>query len=69
MQSRNRYRSVLFSVCAFLSFSVIWSVTAFGEEPAKTEPILETRDLKDNHGLARIGCTDCYRSEKSNLSS
>ncbi|MDN5940803.1 MAG: TonB-dependent receptor [Nitrospira sp.] len=45
MQSRNRYRSVLFSVCAFLSFSVMWSVTAFGEEPAKTEPVLETREV------------------------
>ncbi len=45
MCSGNRYRSVLFSVCAFLSFSVMWSVTAFGEEPAKTEPILETREV------------------------
>ena len=45
MQSGNRYRSVLFSVCAFLSFSVMWSVTAFAEEPAETEPILETREV------------------------
>ena len=45
MQSRNRYRSVLFSVCAFISFSVMWSVTAFGEEPAKTERVLETREV------------------------
>ena len=45
MQSGNRYRSVLFSVCAFLSFSVMCSVTAFGEEPAKTEPVLETREV------------------------
>ena len=45
MQSHNRYRSVLFSVCVFLSFSVMWSVTAFAEEPAETEPILETREV------------------------
>ncbi len=45
MQSGNRYRSVLFSMCAFLSFSVMWSVTAFGEEPAETEPVLETREV------------------------
>ena len=45
MQSRNRYRSVLFSVCAFISFSVMWSVTAFAEEPAETEPTLETREV------------------------
>lgn len=45
MQSANRYRSVLFSVCAFLSFSVMWSVTALGEEPAKAEPVLETREV------------------------
>ena len=45
MQSGNRYRSVLFTVCAFLSFSVMWSVTAFGEEPARTEPVLETREV------------------------
>ncbi len=45
MQSGNRYRSVLFIVCACLSFSVMWSVTAFGEEPAKTEPVLETREV------------------------
>ncbi len=45
MCSGNRYRSVLFTVCAFLSFSVMWSVTAFGEEPAKTEPVLETREV------------------------
>ena len=45
MQSGNRYRSVLFSVCAFLSFPVMWSVTAFGEEPAETEPVLETREV------------------------
>ena len=45
MQSGNRYRSVLFTVCACLSCSVMWSVTAFGEEPAKTEPVLETREV------------------------
>lgn len=45
MQSVNRYRSVLFSMCAFLSFPVIWSVTAFGEEPAETEPVIETREV------------------------
>ena len=45
MQCGNRYRSVLFSVSAFLSFPVIWSVTAFGEEPAETEPVLETREV------------------------
>lgn len=45
MQCGNRYRSVLFSVCVFLSFPVIWSVTAFGEEPSETEPILETREV------------------------
>ena len=45
MWSVIRYRSVLFSVCVFLSFSVMWSVTAFGEEPAKTEPVLETREV------------------------
>ena len=45
MQSGNRYRSVLFSMCAFLSFPIIWSVTAFGEEPAETEPVIETREV------------------------
>lgn len=45
MQSVNLYRSVLFSMCAFLSFPVIWSVTAFGEEPAETEPVIETREV------------------------
>ena len=45
MQSGNRYRSVLFSVCAFLSFPVMWSVTAFGEEPAETEQVIETREV------------------------
>ena len=45
MRSGNRYRSVLFSMCAFLSFPVIWSVAAFGEEPAETEPVLETREV------------------------
>lgn len=45
MQSVNRYRSVLFSMGAFLSFPVIWSVTAFGEEPAETEPVIETREV------------------------
>ena len=45
MQSGNRYRSVLFSVCAFLSFPVMWSVTAFGAEPADTEPVIETREV------------------------
>ena len=45
MQSGNWYRSVLFSLCACLSFPVIGSVTAFGEEPAETEPVLETREV------------------------
>ena len=45
MQSGNWYRSVLFSLCACLSFPVIWSVTAFGEEPAETEPVIETREV------------------------
>ena len=45
MQSGNRYRSVLFTVCAFLSFSVMWSVTAFGEEPAETQAVLETKEV------------------------
>jgi vitamin B12 transporter len=45
MQSGIRYRVVLFSVCAFLSFSIISSVTAFGEEPTETESILETREV------------------------
>jgi hypothetical protein len=39
MQSRGRYRSVLFSVCACLSFPVIWSTVAFSAEPAETEPV------------------------------
>ena len=45
MWSGIRYRFVLFSVYAFLGFSVMWHVTAFGEEPAETEPILETREV------------------------
>jgi len=45
MQSASWYRFVLFSVCAFLSFPVTWSVEAFGEEPADTEPVLETREV------------------------
>jgi vitamin B12 transporter len=45
MQSGHRYRFVLFSVCAFLSFPVTWSMEAFGEEPADTEPVLETREV------------------------
>lgn len=45
MQSCNWYRVVIFSVCAFLSFPAIWSVTALGGEPAETEPILETREV------------------------
>lgn len=45
MQSGNRYRSVLFSLCAFLSFAVIRYVPAFGEEPAKTEQVVETREV------------------------
>jgi len=32
-------------MCAFLSFPIIWSVTAFGEEPAETEPVIETREV------------------------
>ena len=39
MQSRGRYRSVLVSVCACLSFPVIWSTVAFSAEPAETEPV------------------------------
>ena len=39
MRSRDRYRSVLFSVCACLSFLVIWSTVAFSTEPAETEPV------------------------------
>jgi vitamin B12 transporter len=39
MQSRGRYRSVLFSVCACLSFPVISSTVAFSGEPAETEPV------------------------------
>jgi vitamin B12 transporter len=45
MQSGNRYQSVLFTVCAFLSYPVIWSATAFGEEPAEPEQIIETREV------------------------
>ena len=45
MQSARWYRFVLFSVCVFLSFPVTWSVEAFGEEPADTEPVLETREV------------------------
>lgn len=45
MQSGNRYRSVSFSLCAFLSFPVIWSATAFGEEPDEPEQIIETREV------------------------
>lgn len=45
MQSGRWYRFVLFSVCAFLSFPVIGSVTAFGEEASDTEPVLETREV------------------------
>ena len=45
MQSARWYRFVLFSVCAFLSFPVTWSVEAFGEEPTDTEPVLETREV------------------------
>ncbi len=45
MQSAHRYRFVLFSVCVFLSFPITWSVEAFGEEPADTEPVLETREV------------------------
>jgi vitamin B12 transporter len=45
MRSACWYRFVLFSVCAFLSFPVTWSMEAFGEEPADTEPVLETREV------------------------
>jgi vitamin B12 transporter len=45
MQSGNRCRSVLFSMCAFLSFPVIWSTVAFGEEASDAEPVLETREV------------------------
>ena len=45
MQSGNRCRSVLFSMCAFLSFPSIWSTVAFGEEASDAEPVLETREV------------------------
>jgi vitamin B12 transporter len=45
MQSGRWYRFVLFSVSAFLSFPVIGSTVAFGEEPSDTEPVLETREV------------------------
>ncbi len=47
MWSGNRYRSVLFSLCALLIFPVIWSVPAFGEEPAETEPVIETIETRE----------------------
>ena len=45
MQLGTQYRFVLLSLCAFFSFSVMWSVAAFSEEPADTEPVLETREV------------------------
>jgi vitamin B12 transporter len=47
MQSRGRYRSVLVSVWACLSFPVIWSTVAFSAEPAETEPVpvIETSEV------------------------
>jgi vitamin B12 transporter len=32
-------------MCAFLSFPVIWSTEAFGEEASDAEPVLETREV------------------------
>lgn len=32
-------------MCAFLSFPVIWSTVAFGEEASDAEPVLETREV------------------------
>ena len=45
MWSGNRYRSVVFSVCAFLSLPIIGSTLAFGEEASDAEPVLETREV------------------------
>jgi vitamin B12 transporter len=45
MPSDPWYRSVLFSVCVCLTFPLLSSVTAFGEEPAELEPVLETREV------------------------
>lgn len=47
MQSHGRYQSVLVSVCACLSFPVIWSPVAFSAEPAETEqvPVIETSEV------------------------
>ncbi len=45
MCSGSRYRSLLFFVCALLSFPLIWPVTAFGEAPAETEPVVVTREV------------------------
>jgi len=45
MRSGHWYRFVLFSICAFLSFPVTWSVEVFGEQPPDTEPVLETREV------------------------
>src|SRR5215831_10430677 len=47
MQSRDRCRSVSFSVCLFLSFPVIWSTVAYSAEPAETEsvPVIQASEL------------------------
>jgi vitamin B12 transporter len=45
MWSGNRYRSVVFSVCAFFSIPIIGSTLAFGEEASDTKPVLETREV------------------------
>jgi vitamin B12 transporter len=45
MWSGRWYRSVLFSVCAFLSVPLIASTAVFGEEPAEAEPVIETKEV------------------------
>jgi vitamin B12 transporter len=43
----NRYRSVLFFACAFLSILVIESTLAFGEEASDTTPVVETKGVEE----------------------
>jgi len=45
MRSGRWYQSALFSMCAVLSLPLIGSPFAFGEEPAETEPVIETREV------------------------
>jgi vitamin B12 transporter len=45
MKSGNWYRYVLFSACVFRGLCNLWSVRAFGEEPAKSEEVIETREV------------------------